>query len=306
MERPNDCTLSPNQFSRVRAEAERALRESGSLGVFPTPVEQIMANAKVAVVENEVLNPSFIFKMRSEVKKIGGTLKKALSKVLGLFQASTGFVFLDRTIIEVKKRFVLLHETGHGFMPWQRPMYALVEDCEKSLDPESAELFDREANVFAAEVLFQLDSFRDMAKDHEFSIYTPIQLAKTFNASLYASIRQYVSKNSRACAVLVLNMPELVENVGFHSTLRRVVVSPTFIEIFGNFAWKNCYTPDDEIGAIIPIGKSRSSGKSYLTLQDRNGYRHECIAEVFTNTYQVFVLIHSVRTLTSLNVVFSQ
>jgi len=265
-----------------------------------------MANAGVAVDENEILNPNFISKMRSEVKKIGGTLKKALSKVLGVFQASTGLVFLDRTLIAVKKRFVLLHETGHGFIPWQRPMYALVEDCEKSLDPESAGLFDREANVFAAEVLFQLDSFRDMANDYEFSIHTPIQLAKTFNASLYASIRQYVSKNSRACAVLVLNMPELVENVGFRSTLRRVVVSPTFIEIFGNFVWKNCYTPDDEIGAMIPIGKSRSSGKSHLAMQDRNGYRHECIAEVFTNTYQVFVLIHSVRTLTSLNVVFSQ
>src|SRR3712207_6943467 len=47
-----------------------------------------------------------------------------------------------------------------------------------SLDPEVADLFDREANVFAAEVLFQLDAFRDRAADMEFGIFTPVRLAK--------------------------------------------------------------------------------------------------------------------------------
>ena len=59
-------------------------------------------------------------------------------------------------------------------MPWQRAMYNLVEDCDQALDPEAADLFDREANVFASEVLFQNDTFSDMVADETFEIWTPI------------------------------------------------------------------------------------------------------------------------------------
>jgi hypothetical protein len=54
MQRPDDSSLTPGQLARVRKEAERALRESGALGVFPTPVDQIMAVARVAEVKEDV------------------------------------------------------------------------------------------------------------------------------------------------------------------------------------------------------------------------------------------------------------
>jgi hypothetical protein len=197
------------------------------------------------------------------------------------------------------------HEAGHGFLPWQRPMYAIVEDCEKALDGDTAELFDREANVFASEVLFQLDSFRDMAASEKFEIWTPVKLAKQFHASNYAAVRQYVSKSDRACAVLVLNMPEIVEDDGFHVTLRRAIQSARFSEVFGRHSWKDIYTPDDEIGALVPLGKRRSSGKRSIALTDRNGVTHDCIAESFCTGHQVFVLIHSIKTLTATRILLA-
>ncbi len=303
MRRPDDCSLTPGQFARVRKEAERALRDAGALGVLPTPVDRIMTVAKVEEVREDVLNPGFIAKLRAKAEQAGQTLKRAVSKVMGIFQAASGLVFLDQTLMAVKKRFVRLHESGHGFMPWQRPMYALVEDCEKSLDPEAADIFDREANVFASEVLFQLDTFHEMAEGERFEIWTPIRLAKKFDASIYASVRQYVSKNHRACAVVVLNMPELIEGDGFRATLRRAVQSLSFTESFGTYSWKDAYTPDDEIGAFIPLQGRRSSGKRSLGLVDRNGDRHECVAESFTQTHQVFILIHAVKTLTATRII---
>lgn len=299
MRRPDDCSLTPPQLARVRAEAERALREAGALGVFPTPVDRIMAVAKVVEVKEDVLNPGFIARLRSKAGQAGGALKRAINKVMGLFHASEGLVFLDQTLMAVKKRFVRLHEAGHGFLPWQRPMYALVEDCDKALDERAASLFDREANVFAAEVLFQLDRFRDVAEGHAFSIFTPVKLARTFDASIYACVRQYVAKNHRACAVVVLNMPELVEGHGFRVTLRRAIQSESFTASFGLHDWKAFYTPDDDIGALVPLNGYRSSRKRSLVLVDRNGDRHECVAEAFTQTHQVFVLIHAVQTLAS-------
>lgn len=64
------------------------------------------------------------------------------------------------------------------------------------------------------------------------------------------------------------------------------------------------YTPDDDIGALVPINGYKSSGKRTLVLVDRNGDRQECIAESFTQTHQVFVLIHVIRTLSAPRPVF--
>ncbi len=300
MQRPDDCILTPGQLANIRREAERALREAGALGVFPTPIDRIMSVANVEEVPEDLMSPGLLAKIRNTAEKAGGVLKRALSKVMGLFHASAGLVYLDQSLIEVKKRFVRLHESAHGFLPWQRPLYAVVEDCDKSLDPDAADLFDREANVFASEVLFQLDAFRDMAESRSFEVWTPVRLAKQFNASIYASIRQYVTKNPRACAVVVLDMPALIEGDGFRANLRRVVQSSSFTTTFGTEMWTaSYYTPSDEIGRLVPLGKRKSSGKRNMVLVDRNGIRHECIAESFTQGHQVFVLVHSVKTLTA-------
>src|SRR5262245_25364641 len=141
MPRPDDVTLAPDQWIRVRKEAERALREAGALGTLPTPMKDIMAVSRVVEIEEDVLSPSFVERLRKRAANLGHAVKRAVSKVLGLFHASEGLVFLNQSLIAVKKRFVGFHECAHGFLRWQRPMYAVVEDCEKSLDGETAELF---------------------------------------------------------------------------------------------------------------------------------------------------------------------
>lgn len=302
MKKRDDSTLTSAQYANIKKEAERALKESGALGQFPTPIEDVMAAAGVEEVKEDVLNESFIAKIRKEV---GNTLRKAISKVIGLFDARSRLVFIDQTMLAVKKTFVKLHETAHGFLPWQRDMYAVVEDSKQNLDPDVADLFDREANVFATEVLFQLDNFINETNDQEFGIFVPVRTSKKYGASIYSSIRQYVSKNHRACTVIVLDAPELTENLGFKANLRRLVSSPSFIEQFGELDLPEYFTPDDNIGAMIPIGSRKSSGKQEIILVDKNGDEHICIGESFTNTYQVFILVVSVKALTGTSVLVS-
>lgn len=300
MSRPDDSTLTASQRARVRKEAERALREAGAFGVFPTPVSRIMEVAKVQEIKGELLGDSLLSKLRA---KAGSALKRALSKVLGLFHASEGLIFIDQTLHAMKQRFIRLHESAHGFLPWQRPMYAVVEDCEKSLDAESADAFDREANVFASEVLFQLDTFSEMAASEAFSIWVPVKLSSKFEASIYSSIRQYVSKNHRPCAVLVLNKPEICEISGFKTTLRRAVASTEFSKLFPGRQWPEHYGPDDELGAMVPIGKGRRASRPRrIELTDANGVPHECVAEAFTQGHQVFILIHVKKALTAVSI----
>src|SRR5690606_18053903 len=99
-----------------------------------------------------------------------------------------------------------------------------------------------EANVFATEVLFQLDSFIEEAADHDFGIRVPLKLNKKYGSSAYAAIRQYVSKNHRDCAVLVLNPPEVLPGDGFRASLRRSVLSPSFKAKF-ELDWPSWFTP---------------------------------------------------------------
>jgi hypothetical protein len=298
--KPDDSRLTPAQYVKVRSEAERALSLAGALGRFPTPIDDIMAAANVEEVKEDVLNEGFITKLR---RQASGALKSALSKVIGLFDAKARLIFIDRTLHVVKQTFVRLHETGHAFMAWQRDLYAVVEDCDQTMEPAIADLFDREANVFASEVVFQLDGFTKEAEEKTFGIRVPIDLSKKYGDSIYSSVRRYVSHNWRACTVIVLNPPELIPGDAFRATLRRHCSSPSFTEIFGEIDWPAAFTPDHPVGALVPINGRRMSGKRTLALTDRNGDKHECIAEAFTQTYQVFILIHSVSTLTKTTII---
>ncbi|MDA8105453.1 MAG: ImmA/IrrE family metallo-endopeptidase [Nitrospiraceae bacterium] len=303
MRKSDDCSLTAEQYSSVCKKAEYALRSAGAFGVFPTPIEDILSAQKLELEHENVFELSFLKKIR---KRASSALKSAIGKVIGLFHIPGKIIFIDKTVMAIKQTFLKLHEIGHYILPWQRKMYAVVEDCKQTIDPEIADLFEREANVFASEVLFQRNTFIEEALDDPFGIKVPMKLSKKYGASVYASIRQYVQKNPRSCIVLVLNPPELIDGSGFRAHLRREIVSPSFKRVFGEFNWPAYFSPDDEIGAIIPMGSKRMSSPKEIILTDRNGTEHNCIAESFKHPYNVFILIHVVQELTKKSVLISR
>lgn len=301
MRKSDDSSLTPDQYRKVCKEAEKLLAKADAVGRFPTPVGDILAAAQIVVAPEAVLDEGFLRTLR---KKASSALKIALSKVLGIFSASARLIYVDGSLGESKQTFIKLHETGHGMLPWQSGMYALVEDCTKTLDPDVAEAFDREANNFATEVLFQLDEFTKQARDYDFGLRCPLKLQKKFGASAYSAIRQYVTKSDRPCVVIVLNPPELQEFVGFRASLRRVVASPLFVERFGDLGLPDTFTPDDRFGKMVPLGGRRMTGPHELVMTDRNGTDHDCLAETFGTPFNVFILIHPVQALTKTTFVF--
>lgn len=294
MRKEDDSSLTRDQYVNVRAEAKRLLTEADAIGRFPTQVDDIMEAAKVEEIHEDVLNENFIIKKRDEAD---GSLKKAIQKVLGLFDAISRFVFIDRSLHEVKQTFIRLHETGHGYMAWQREIYKVIEECNQSLNSEIADLFDREANVFASEVLFQLDNFTNDANRENFEISVPVKLSKKYGASIYASVRRYVSNSDKICAVIILNKPEIDTEYGFKSTVRRFIASSGFCRAY-SYKPPDFFTPDDKIGSIIPMNCRGSSDKHLIAIKDDNGVMHEFVIEAFGQSYQIFVLMHEVDALT--------
>lgn len=121
-----------------------------------------------------------------------------------------------------------------------------------------------------------------------------MRLSRRYGASIYASIRRYVTKNTRACVVLVLEPATACPRRGFVAKFRRDVVSPEFRKSVGVVSWPDEFSPDDQIGAMVPIGGRKMSRPREVVLSGDDGREHRCVAEAFTQGHQVFVLIHSI------------
>jgi hypothetical protein len=262
--RPDDCSVDEETLGEIRQHVDRALRDAGAVGVFPTPVDRIVAAANLSVDSSVSLDEGFFAKLYSTGKQ---AIRKAVSKVLGLLDVGARRIYLDFTVPKPKRAFVTLHETGHNTLPWQRETYAFLEDCEETLDLDLKEQFEREANVFASEVLFQGDRFRLEGEGRPFSIKTPIELAKLFGASLYASLRKYVSTNIHPCVLLVYEAPVFLVGKGYGAALRRAIPSPAFREAFGDVDWPDRCTKTTFLSPLLfPKWKIRESMKCSIEL----------------------------------------
>lgn len=221
--------------------------------------------------------------------------------MLGIYDANEYVIHIDGTVAVVKQGFLKLHETGHHEIPAHRKLFRLFQDCEKTLAPEVADLFDREANNFARFALFQGDRYAQDAADCNFNIKTPINLAKRFGASVYASAREFARTHHRACVVYILEPISFVDGHGVQAIVRRIEPSPAFIKQFGR-PDDTVVTPDHQLGPVLPIGR-RMTRPTSLSIADRNGISHECVAEAFDTKWNVLILLYPVRALTSSTII---
>ncbi len=293
MTRPDDSFLQLHQLATVRRHADRLLREASAIGRFPTPIDDIMQAAKLTVVDDEVLNEGLLHQFLEKAKSGIATIKSALSKVLGLFEANDRLVVIDKEAPRPRRSFIKLHEAGRGTLPHQAKVYALIHDCEKTLDAEITDLFEREANVFASEVLFQGERFAKEAQQLNFGIKTPIELAKKFGSSNYASFRRFVITNSNACCLVVLEPTVHHLDGTFSAEVRRVVMNKSFERIYDSKPFALAVTDTHVLGPVLP--RKRMTFGHEVVLTDRNKDERVCIAEAFDTGHQTLVMIRDVR-----------
>ncbi len=290
MTQPNDSQLTPEQLKVVVRHADQFLRDAAAIGVYPTPIERLLAAAKLTVVEDELLDETFLAQFQRMAKSSLDSVRSALGKVLGMLHVPGRMILLDLRIPLPKKPFVKLHEAGHHSLPHQNKLYAFIHDSEKTLEPDVTELFEREANVFASEVLFQGTGFSNEAHQFDFGIKVPLDLATKYGASKYATFRRYVDSSPCACCVLVLEPAVLGADSTFTAEIRRTVVSKTFGTMYDATDFGTHLSDRHILGHIVPL-KRRMTGRRSIALRDRNGSRRQCTAEAFNSTHQIFILI---------------
>lgn len=294
----DDSSLTPEQLLTVHATARTLLDKGGAWNIFPTPVDQLMEAAGLQLASVSAFNENSMRRyLREAGQKAASLLKSALDKVLGIFDVHADVVHIDPALYKDKQTFLKLHETGHKELPHQRGLYRWIQDCAKHLDPGTADLFEREANVFASIVLFQDGGFAQHTVDEPFGIKVPMNAAKKFGSSLYAAFREYARRHHKTCAVIILEPTIQCPVKGVHAPVRRFEASASFKLQFGNFYLPPEITAADSLFALIPFEPRRMTRPHTLQLIDSNGQRQEFVGEGFRTGYHTLVLVHQVATL---------
>lgn len=189
----------PRSQLEVSALAERLLRKSGAVGVLPTPIEDLIASAGIKDVQD---SESFMEQhLASLPEKAQAAFKSAMQKIRGIADLREEAIYVPTATTVPRVRFAKAHELGHQILPWQKlnPAY---QDDNRSLSSEAEDLFDIEANHFAAEIIFQGYRFAKRVRDYRPSFDAIFLLADEHCVSKHATLRRYVEEHDEPLAAI--------------------------------------------------------------------------------------------------------
>jgi len=271
----------------IETMALALLKESKAFDVFPTPVDQIVKYANLhfeGKIDLSKIEKSFL---RTLSEKLSDKFFQAIGTVRGILDRSEKTIYLDLSQAPSRQTFVKLHEVGHHVLYWQGEILEHLEN-DMTLDPNTLEEFEAEANHFATCILFQMDRFEYEVKKLELGIKAPMHLAKFFGASVHATLRRYVEGSKNRCALLVLenvskkgSVPKCSKKGFFAST--KFSKSFGIIDIPNEFGFKWQFAQDYYLGK-----RYHERGEIMLLTEDGPvNFKYH----FFNNNYNAFVFL---------------
>lgn len=138
-----------------------------------------------------------------DIERLNPSQQRIMGSVQGLLSVQERTVFVRDGLSQARQTWILLHEVAHAFIGWHREMLFL--DTEFTLSRQARETMEREANEFAAHVLFLDETFHKLAQSMEFGVEAIFKLATIYSASVEATVRHYVEHSQQDCVCLVLD-----------------------------------------------------------------------------------------------------
>ncbi len=278
----------------IARATERLLARAEARGRLPTPVDDIVAAAELAEPEESALSDSAISSAPEHIR-VAMTLVK--SKVLALLDRKAREVHINPEIAEYpgQQKFKRLHEVSHDIFPWQTKLAYADDDLTLRWSTEI--LFEREANQGAAELLFQRELFRQMAEDYEIGCGAVLELAEKFGSSIRSAFRRYVETHRGVLAGLVLEpSPCSAEPISYRR--REAFHSMSYTRRFGEpRCWPAVLRENPYSFVAVASGyvSNMFPPECDLSLPDLDNSPTELKVEIFTNSYNLFVLLWQPR-----------
>lgn len=274
-----DRPLDPEELRLIRGYATALLREADAIGARPTPLEDIQAAARLVMTEEITLDPRDRARL---TERFGHWVNRAWRRLQGAFDFRTQEIWVKPELHPRKKRFVVAHEIGHAILPAHRESFAYIDDASR-LPPVARELFEREANQVAIEILMQGGQAAEEFDDSAPGLALITRIADDFGASIVATAR-YVVENSRRPLGLAIAHTGAAGRFG----PPHVYASRRFEESFG---WCGGSVPWGLLNPAIATA-AREEKESWL-LPDRSSQGHVLQVEKMHTGWAALVLVRA-------------
>lgn len=265
----------------IDKQVDRLLRAADAYGRYPTPVDDIVAAAKLTQADDYVLDDLKIAQAPAYLRSL---LRSARQKIQGLVDRRERVVHIAPNIEhDAKRRFVTLHETTHSILPHQQDL--IYADTHETLSPNTKRLFEREANQGAAELLFQRTHFTRDAIDHEIGVAAVWLLAQRYGASFHAALRRYAECHDAAIAAIVFDHKPLALTP---KTWKReeTMATRAWLDRFGPIKW-----PSRMDAASHPLVAALDFTIEEIAITDITGTSAKVRIQTESNSYKRFALL---------------
>jgi len=292
---------------RLPSEAEIArlsdwtLRVAGAVGQLPTPLDNLIAAARVQeVADPETWRDRYLASIPERAKAV---FHLAWQKIRGIADLRERAVYVSQTATASRIQFAKGHELGHQMLPWHN-VNLLYRDDDLSLSSEAQELFDAEANLFAAEVIFQGRRFRSQALDYQPSFDAVFLLADKHGASKHATLRRYVEEHDEPIAMFPYWPSEYTLDMEGRPVLRlgKGVGSVSFVEKYagaeppGELRSGDPWTTAREASAICNGHITLKCGPDQFDFQWHAWWNSYCLLVMLRRRPVLHVIGRSLRT----------
>lgn len=252
----------------------RALLEIANIQEPPTNAERIAKSLEltIRVFDEAKLNSKVLAYLWPEQKEIG----------------------ISPTLPPRRKTFSILHEIAHYVLPGHVAQLDndRFEDTSENFGSSSRKIssLEREANQFAADCLFQLDSFDQKILNSTLTWTNVLLLADQYLASYEATARRWVERTIQECALVALK-PVTREPIAADLEIMYTITSRPFRE-----RYFSSLTPGQT------IGKDSLAYRVFNHLEYSENPEEELIVQspistmkfrmmLFSNSYRMFGLL---------------
>jgi hypothetical protein len=274
----------------IHREAQRLLRDAEVNRQLPTPVEDLVAAAGLVRGCDEIFAEHILARAPRELRE---AVRGLVGKVRAMLDRREREVYVSPEITLLgRHNFHTLHEVGHERLPWQKRI-AYADDNAR-LSWTTHRRFEREANEFASEVLFQSSFFTEVANQYRIGMASIIELSEMFGASIHATFRRYVSTHAAAlCGVVIECTPCLEKPLSYRR--REVVASQAWLlrGLADPMSWPSVLAEHafPFLSAATQAQLLPAAAEAEWSLTDGTGQVVAARVEAFSNSYRTLVLV---------------
>jgi hypothetical protein len=219
----------------------------------------------------------------NDESKSGGEIRAALHLAERVVATQSG-------VGEKRRRFSIFHEIAHCVLPEHN--LNIFVDNDHTLSWWTKARLEREANRFAADLLFQGRMFSEQALEFDTSVQTVVDLAPRFGASYEAALRRYSEQHVMPCALIVFDKTgrsaESFVDEDEYRVQYTITSAPFRKAYFSNVRMSEDTCRSGEVsGKEGPLRVGEIVEKELIVRGDaKETWRFE--TEVFSNGYKVF------------------